>query len=171
MLWSELRGVVAREVMRERIYKLERVIPPERPAPGQPRLAAESDLELVVEWTTAFVDEARVASGDARALMSEQVAGERVLLWDDAGPRCMAAAPAETPNGARISGVYTPPEWRGRGYASACVAALSRRVLDAGRRFCFLYTDLSNPTSNAIYQRIGYEPVGDVVDFRFVAPT
>ena len=65
--------------------------------------------------------------------------------------------------------MYTPPELRGRGYASACVAALSARELDEGRRFCFLYTDLSNPVSNAIYQRIGYTPVSDVVDYRFEA--
>ncbi len=168
-LWSRLRGVVVREAMRERIYQLERVVPPERPAPGRARLATESDLDLVVGWVTEFTAEAHVQGGGPRATMADYIAEERVLLWDDAGPRSLAAAPGETPNGARIGYVYTPPEWRGRGYASACVAALSQRVLDAGRRFCFLYTDLSNPTSNAIYQRIGYVPVCDVVDYRFDA--
>ncbi len=168
-LWCALRGVVARERMRERIYQLEQVRPPEPAPPGHARLATPSDLELVVEWVTAFTTEARVPSRDARALMSEYVAGERIMLWDDGGVRSMAGAPAETPNGARIGYVYTPPAWRGRGYASGCVAALSQRELDAGRRFCFLYTDLSNPTSNAIYQHIGYEPVCDVVDLRFDA--
>lgn len=79
----------------------------------------------------------------------------------------MAGVVAHTPHGARIGYVYTPPEWRGRGYASACVAGLSQRVLDSGRRFCFLYTDLSNPTSNALYQRIGYEHVCNVIDYEF----
>lgn len=169
-LWSGLRGVVAREAMRERIYQLERVVPPERPAPGRPRLATESDLDLVAEWVSAFTAEARVPGGDPRTRMQDYIADERVLLWDDGGPRSLAAAPSDTPNGARIGYVYTPPAWRERGYASACVAALSQRVLDAGRRFCFLYTDLANPTSNDIYQRIGYVPVGDVVDIRFEAP-
>ncbi len=72
-----------------------------------------------------------------------------------------------TPNGVRIGAVYTPPKYRGRGYATACVAALSQRMLDTGLAFCFLYTDLSNPTSNNIYQRLGYHPVRDVVDYHF----
>jgi predicted GNAT family acetyltransferase len=66
--------------------------------------------------------------------------------------------------------VYTPPALRGRGYASALVAAVSQAQLDAGRRFCFLFTDLANPTSNRIYQDIGYEAVCDVDEYRFEAP-
>ncbi len=168
-LWCELRGVVAQERMRERIYQLEQVRPPEPAPAGHARPATSSDLDLLVEWVAAFTVEARVPARDARALLSEYVAGERIMLWDDGGVRSMAGAPGETPNGARIGYVYTPPAWRGRGYASGCVAALSQRELAAGRRFCFLYTDLPNPTSNAIYQRIGYEPVCDVVDLRFDA--
>jgi predicted GNAT family acetyltransferase len=72
-----------------------------------------------------------------------------------------------TPNGIRIAPVYTPPELRGGGYASACTAETTRRLLKDGRRFCFLYTDLANPTSNSIYQRIGYRPVCDVDQYRF----
>ncbi len=166
--WSELRGVVVREgrpAMRERIYQLERVIAPERPAPGIARPATDADLGTVASWVAAFSAEAGVAANEERT--RELVAGGRILLWDDQGARSMAASSGDTPNGSRVGYVYTPPEWRGRGYASACVAALSRRILDAGRRFCFLYTDLSNPTSNSIYRRIGYEPVCDVVDYRF----
>ena len=74
-----------------------------------------------------------------------------------------------TPNGARVGPVYTPPEFRRRGYASAVVAGVSRRLLDEGRRYCFLYTDLANPTSNRIYQDIGYEPACDSRDYRFQA--
>ena len=66
--------------------------------------------------------------------------------------------------------MYTPPERRRRGYASALVAALSQEQLDAGKEFCFLYTDLANPTSNKIYQDIGYEPVADVDEYRFTTP-
>jgi predicted GNAT family acetyltransferase len=67
-----------------------------------------------------------------------------------------------TPSGIRIGPVYTPPELRGRGYASALVAELTRRLIAGGRQFCFLFTDLANPTSNSIYQRVGYRPVTDV---------
>jgi uncharacterized protein len=69
----------------------------------------------------------------------------------------------ETPNTVGIGAVYTPPQFRKRGYASVAVATLSQQLLDSGRRSCFLYTDLSNPTSNAIYARLGYEPLDDVV--------
>ena len=73
----------------------------------------------------------------------------------------MASADGKTPRGIRISWVYTPNKFRGRGYASAAVAELSQKMLDEGRDFCFLYTDLANPTSNSIYQKIGYKPVSD----------
>lgn len=66
--------------------------------------------------------------------------------------------------------MYTPPELRGRGSASALVAAANQAQLDAGRRFCFLFTDLANPTSNKIYRDIGYEPVCDVDEYRFAGP-
>ena len=73
-----------------------------------------------------------------------------------------------TPNGIRIGPVYTPPDLRGRGYGTAVTAEVSRLLLDRGHRFCFLYTDLANPTSNAIYMRIGYEPVCDSREVAFV---
>jgi hypothetical protein len=76
----------------------------------------------------------------------------------------MAGWNAASPNGVRIGYVFTPRERR-RGYASVCTADVSQRALDAGRRYCFLYTDLANPTSNAIYGRIGYRPVADVMDW------
>jgi predicted GNAT family acetyltransferase len=68
----------------------------------------------------------------------------------------------------RIGPVYTPPALRKRGYASALTAALSQELLDSGRKFCFLFTDLANPTSNRIYQQIGYQAVCDVDEYRFV---
>src|SRR5205823_10825158 len=95
--------------------------------------------------------------------------GAGLVLWDDGGPTSVAGFGGATPNGIRIGPVYTPPELRRRGYASALVAALSQRMLDQGRRLCFLYTDLSNPTSNRIYRAIGYEPVCDSKEYRFAA--
>jgi predicted GNAT family acetyltransferase len=66
-----------------------------------------------------------------------------------------------------VSGVYTPPYFRGKGYASSCVAALSRLILERGFTKCVLYTDLANPTSNSIYQKIGYKPVCDSLEIKF----
>jgi uncharacterized protein len=79
----------------------------------------------------------------------------------------MSGYGGETPSGIRIGPVYTPPESRGRGYASTLVAEQSRTLLDAGRAFCFLYTDLDNPTSNALYRRIGYRMIAEAGEVRF----
>ena len=88
--------------------------------------------------------------------------GRSLQLWEDGEVVSLTGVGSLTPNGVRIGPVYTPPEARNRGYASALVATASQEQLEAGRRFCFLFTDLANPTSNHIYQTIGYEPVRDV---------
>jgi predicted GNAT family acetyltransferase len=79
----------------------------------------------------------------------------------------MAGFSRPTKTGVSVSSVYTPPAFRKRGYASALVASLSALALENGKKFCTLYTDLSNPTSNSIYQKIGYDVVADVVDVNF----
>jgi predicted GNAT family acetyltransferase len=91
----------------------------------------------------------------------QRVAAGEVYLWCDPEPRSMAGSARPTAHGVAVNAVYTPREWRGRGYATACVAEISRRMLASGFDFCVLYTDLANPTSNAIYTRIGYRPVRD----------
>jgi predicted GNAT family acetyltransferase len=79
----------------------------------------------------------------------------------------MTSLQGATRHGIRVSFVYTPPELRGRGYASACVAAVSGRALASGKSFCTLYTDLANPTSNSIYQRVGYRRIGEAAMIAF----
>jgi predicted GNAT family acetyltransferase len=81
----------------------------------------------------------------------------------------MAGFGGWTPSGVRIGPVYTPPDLRGRGYASALTAELSAELLAGGRDYCFLYTDLANPTSNRIYQAIGYEFVCESAEYAFDA--
>ena len=90
------------------------------------------------------------------------------LVWDDGGPVSLAGYGNPTPSGIRVGPVYTPPEHRGRGYATSLVAELTAERLAAGLAFCFLFTDLANPTSNAIYARIGYEPVADWDQWSFL---
>lgn len=165
-IWCARAGGEPQEGMRQRIFQLDEVVPPADPAPGVLRVAGEDDLELVTRWMEAFAEDAAVTMPAARRLARERVRNGVVFLWEEGEPVSMAAYGGETPNGMRIGFVYTPAPARGRGYATACVAALSRRTLDAGKRFCFLYTDLANPTSNRIYERIGYRPVADVVDVR-----
>jgi RimJ/RimL family protein N-acetyltransferase len=91
----------------------------------------------------------------------------RLYVWDlDGRPVSMVTRTIAVAGTARISFVYTPPEHRCRGYAGACTAAVSQRCFDTDASSCVLYTQLSNPTSNSVYQRIGYEPVMEVLRFR-----
>jgi len=166
-LWSRLRGCDFSLGMRQRIHLLERVIFPDTAAPGSLRPAVGSDVPRIGEWMEAFARDTGTFADDSRSRGAELVRSGWMYLWEDGEPRSMVAVNAETPNGARVGYVYTPPSLRGRGYATSAVATLSDRLLRAGRRFCCLYTDLSNPVSNAIYGRIGYEPVCDVVDVNF----
>ncbi|MGM0555398.1 MAG: GNAT family N-acetyltransferase [Myxococcota bacterium] len=152
---------------RQRIYRATQIELPED-VPGSFRRASIDDLEVLVDWVVSFEREAlgREAS-DLRREVSNKVsdfvrAGE-VGVWEVDGELVsMAAARGPTPRGIRISYVFTPPKYRANGYASACTARLSRAQFDDGRQFCFLFTDLDNPTSNHIYQAIGYEPVSDM---------
>jgi hypothetical protein len=122
-----------------------------------------------MEWFHSFMEEALGETPGNRSILETRVNRRGTYLWDDGGPVAMASTTGRSPHGVRITDVFTPRESRGRGYASAAVAHLSQLCLDDGLKFCCLYTDLSNPTSNSIYQRIGYTPVLDVSDIRFLA--
>jgi hypothetical protein len=156
--------------MSERVFRLTAVRPP-RPVSGTDRLATPADRDLVRAWLDGFMrdafgeaDPAEVASMTDRWIAGR---GRTLYLWEDGEPVSLCGVGGPTPNGIRIGPVYTPPASRGRGYASALVAAVSQAALDAGRRFCFLFTDAANPTANHIYQQIGYEHVRDVLVYDF----
>ena len=155
--------------MAERIYQLTRVTHPAGVA-GAARRAAASDRELLIEWFNAFELEAFGRPGVDVPDRVDNYFGmstRGVFLWEDGQPVSTAGFGGVTPHGARIGPVYTPPEQRGHGYASALTAWVSQHLLDGGRQFCCLYTDQGNPTSNHIYQTIGYSPICDVADYRF----
>jgi len=166
--WASLTGTTYRVQIRNRLYELRRVnsIPS---VPGYLRLATAADLELIAQWTFAFQTEAlqRGDLAEAHEVARYKISEQELYLWEDGQPVCMAGQSRPTRNGICISLVYTPPEWRGRGYATACVAGLSQLLLDSGRKFCVLFTDLANPTSNHIYQTIGYKPIGDFTEYAF----
>jgi GNAT superfamily N-acetyltransferase len=170
--WSAKRGAKARRRMSQGVFALERVIPASA-VPGAMRDADDDDRALLLEWLRAFgvealrdeePDEERLTGFVDHRLRSSNAG---LVLWHDDGPVSMAGFGGRTPNGIRVGPVYTPPELRGRGYASALVAELSTTLLQRRHRFCFLYTDLANPTSNRIYERIGYERVCDSAEIVF----
>jgi predicted GNAT family acetyltransferase len=169
--WTRRTGTPARVLRNLRIFRLTNITPPVL-APGQMLDATSADRALVANWLRAFHDEAMSDNPqqDYDDMAERFIAGQgrRLVLWIDGGrPVSLTGVGGRTPNGIRIGPVYTPPDLRGRGYASNLVADASQAELDAGRRFVFLFTDLANPTANRIYQAIGYEPVGDVDEFAF----
>jgi predicted GNAT family acetyltransferase len=163
--WSRTAGVSARIAIRERVHAAATVHPVPR-APGHMRATRSDDLPTVLTWLRAFADE---ALGEAPHVEDVELTYRRReadpdgawLVWDDDGPVSLAGFGSPTPSGTRVGPVYTPPEHRGRGYATSLVADLTAERLAAGLELCFLFTDLSNPTSNAIYARIGYEAIAD----------
>jgi uncharacterized protein len=126
---------------------------------------------LLAGWYRGFIADTKLdaTQKSAEDAVANSISQQRLYVWRTDKPVSMAQTAGPTPNGIRISLVYTPPEYRGRGYASANVAALSQRMLDQGRKFCFLFTDLANPTSNKIYQHIGYVHQSNVAEYRFGA--
>lgn len=176
-IWTSLTGARVETRFAEGLHELTSVT--DVPVPwGMARPATERDVDVLVGWIRAFWQEALphhpTDPGRDRWIVESRIDADDAGFWlweSDGVPVSMAYFGDPTPNGMRISGVYTPPEHRRRGFATALVAELSRWFLDRGMRACFLYTDLSNPTSNAIYERIGYRRVADAFEIRFSEPT
>ena len=168
--WSTLTGARWRAGTEQRLYRLDRVSP--LTAPGRMRPATVHEAALAAAWAEAFAREVHTRFGPDEEALSIWIERGFVFLWEDAGaeavtPVAMAVAHGRTPHGARIGYVYTPPGQRRRGYAGALVAEVSRHLLESGKSFCVLYADLSNPTTNALYQKMGYRPLCDVRDYHF----
>jgi GNAT superfamily N-acetyltransferase len=148
-----------------RLYRLDGLTPPD-PAPGgQARVAAPSDRELLISWYLAFGDEIGEDRAAAAEGIDDRLSYGGMLLWEDGGTAvCMAGRSRPQAGMVRVGPVYTPPDLRRRGYAAALTAEISRQALELVAEV-LLFTDLANPTSNAIYQRIGYRPIEDRVVF------
>lgn len=141
--------------------------------PGRLRPAREADLYFLPHWRTAYrrdcglpVESLAAAELTARG----QIENGRLFLWEEDTPKAMAAVGRVQEAGASISGVYTPPALRGRGWAAACVSALCHRLLKEGHPACLLYADKKNPISNHVYRKIGFEPLCGSDEYRIVAP-
>ncbi len=163
--WTERTKSAAVPEEGQRIYEATSVT--ERAGvPGALRLADEADRELLASWLRGFHDDTRESLSDPEETVRRRVAAGEFYVWDDGGPRSMAAHTPPVAGVSRVQAVYTPPELRAHGYASACVARLTTMVLESGSR-CILYTDLGNPVSNSIYRRMGYRVAAEALRYRF----
>jgi hypothetical protein len=136
-------------------------------AEGTLSQATMDDIDLVKEWRKAFRIETEVAIPSNIDRIVNQVEDGSVYLWVTDRPVCTAVLGKGTENGGTVGAVYTPPEHRKNGYATALTAAITQKILDSGKKYSGLYTDLDNPTSNSIYQQIGYKPISDATVWLF----
>lgn len=163
------RAVSVRSNMR--IYILDKV--EDVPLVGDVREFREEDVCFAPYWMWAMAVDCRMEHTlEDRVKAFEHYLdpsneGRGYVLTVDGQPVSMAVLGRVLPHGRAVGGVYTPFFYRGKGYATSCVAQISRIALEMGNEYCTLFTDLANPTSNSIYQKIGYRPVGDYVDLRF----
>ncbi|HKE39697.1 MAG TPA: GNAT family N-acetyltransferase [Casimicrobiaceae bacterium] len=167
--WLERTGRGHRQRYHLRHFELSDA-PTDHAAAGRMRKPLASEHELIVEWQNAFIVEVGLPDDAARMRHKTMLRLERSLfrVWDDDGVVSYAGY-GEGGETARIAPVYTPAPFRRRGYASALVSGLSRELFERGKRAIFLTTDVANPTSNRIYQKIGFRPVADHVHFDLVA--
>ncbi len=168
--WADVNGRSPKPGMRQRVFELRQLGPLTLPT-GRLRPASADDFARVVDWVQAFHEDANIRDDleSAELLARSKIQNGDLFLWEnEAGePVSMAAKARPTRHGITVSLVYTPAARRGRGYATACVATLSQQLLDEGYHFCTLFTDLSNPVSNHVYEKIGYTAVADFHEYYF----
>lgn len=166
--WTQATGQTHTPHTHLRAYEL-RAVNPLPPVNGLLRTAIEMDKDLVEQWHYDFSMEAlgQANRADIQRSINRRLDDGTLFLWEDGQPVCMAGCTRPLLHGISVGPVYTPPEFRRRGYATACVAALSSRLLAQGWQYCGLFANLANPTANAIYQRIGYQPVADYTEYDF----
>ncbi len=162
--FTEASGRKVREETRMRLYALDRLRKPEPGPPGTPRMAGAADLDLVYAWSLAFHHETAGAQSARRSIVADRIDHGGYALWEvDGTPVAMAGRTPVVEGTARVAPVYTPAEHRRKGYGAAVTAVITQNALDAGAERVVLFTDLANPTSNGIYQQIGYRAVSDRV--------
>ncbi|MFD5029978.1 GNAT family N-acetyltransferase [Streptomyces sp. NPDC058405] len=168
--WQRHTGATPTLHERQRLYRLGTLTPPEPRPEGRRRVAGEQDRDQLMCWYQEFVvDIGGVASADAGSWADTRIAHGRITFWEtpDGTPASMAGVTPMVAGQIRVAPVYTPAHLRGRGYAGAATAEVSRAALAAGAAEVLLFADLANPTSNGLYQRIGYRPVTDFAVYDF----
>jgi GNAT superfamily N-acetyltransferase len=169
--WRERTGQPTRTGMRMRLYALGTLRPPDPPPPGTARVADTADRDLLLAWLDAFQDEAQPPGpNESQRVVDDRLGWGGLVLWEHEGrPVSLAGRSRAAAGQARVGPVYTPPELRGRGFGAAVTAAVTQAALDDGAEGVVLFTDLANPTSNTLYRRLGYRPIGEWAVLRFAA--
>jgi predicted GNAT family acetyltransferase len=163
--WTERTRSPAVPFQGMRLYEVDEVART-RPSSGRLRLAHANERDVLVAWMRAFQVDTGEHGFEAARLVDQRLAGGHFFVWEDDRPVSMAGHSPPVAGVVRLSFVYTPPEKRGRGYAHACVGELSAEMRSRGHR-CVLFADLGNPLSNAMYRRLGYRAVEEIVRYRF----
>jgi GNAT superfamily N-acetyltransferase len=159
LLWQKEDGL--RPILRTRwhAYRVDTIVPPTRDIPGELRKGNEADEQIVRYWGK-FYGEEKPAPVDVSDFMARKLSEGDLYIWDDGGPRTMIALSGRVGRGIRVSAVYTPPEHRGKGYASAGVAEICQRELDGSRDFVTLVAEIDDPAER-MYQRLGFYEIGE----------
>jgi hypothetical protein len=169
--WQQLTGASSTVHRRSRLFRLGDLAVPEPLPPGAARIGGEADAGLLTDWFAAFASETGEQAGAAAVRdMADRLSYGGLMIWE-AGGRAVAMAGRTRPAAGvvRVGPVYTPPEQRRRGYGGAATVAVTQAALDDGAASVVLFTNLANPTSNALYVRLGYRPLADRLVLNFEA--
>lgn len=169
--WQTQTGGASRCIRLEAMHATDEITDPPFRVPGDLRVAERAERALLIEWMADFLREALdLDATRAAAGVDSRLEHENLFWWERNGvPVSLVGLNPPVSGVVRVGPVYTPPELRGNGYASAAVAAVSRTALDRGARTCMLFTDLANPTSNKIYAQLGYRRCGDWEEHEFAS--
>ncbi|NKI40324.1 GNAT family N-acetyltransferase [Streptomyces physcomitrii] len=171
--WRRHTGALATVRVRLRLHRLGTLTPPEPFPAGRGRLAGAAEHHRLMRWCREFAaDVAEDVVIDAASWAGTRFAEKQYTFWEtpDGTPVSMAGVNPIVGGQARIDPVYTPAHLRGRGYAAAVTTEVGRAALAAGATEVVLYTNAANPTSNALYRRLGYRPLTDVLVHDFAYP-
>lgn len=169
--WQRHTGATAELHERNRLYRLATPADPGPVPDGRARIAGAADRDQLVRWYGEFMAAVGESPDRAESWADARISYGGITFWEDADgtPLAMAGSFPMVAGQIRVAPVYTPAHLRGRGYAGAVTAEVGRAAVAAGADEVLLFTDLANPTSNALYQRIGYRPVADFSVYDFTA--
>ncbi|MFJ6837309.1 GNAT family N-acetyltransferase [Streptomyces sp. NPDC091209] len=171
--WQRHTGAAPVPFWRTHLYRLGTLTPVQPCPQGRGRVTGDEDHEHVVRWCREFCaavgEQSSIDLIDAGSWADSRFGDRHFTFWEgpDGAPVSMAAATSMVGGMVRVDPVYTPAHLRGRGYAGAVTVEVSRAALAAGATDVVLFTDPANPTSNALYRRIGYVHLADFTGYTF----